>query len=298
MSPFKLTAALALAAASVAILPPSASADSLIASAPGARNLAAGGGWYAWAAPTANGRWRLAVRNPSTGVVSLPAIPDFGAPPDPAIGSDVVGGELTDRRLVVAYARCDGSSTISGCDVWAYDIARGSERRVTGLSSSSVSETAPSVDLGSWSYVRRGSGVARRGVYVRTRGDRVHRISTVLARETASNGSRAAYAYASSAGGGVALRRASGDGGVEVLTSRRSATPRSLVTTRYQAAWLEGANAFRTTRFAGSGGPFSPVVVTQARWLSDTVDSLVTDGSQVRTYLDAAGIKSISPPLF
>lgn len=275
-----------------------AAADTLVAAAPGARNLAVGGGWYAWAAPAPEGRWRLVLRDPSRGLVFVPGIPDFGGLPDPVIGSDVTGSNLGDRRLVVGYARCEGASTISGCDVWAYDVAAGREERVRGLSSSRYSETAPSVDLGTWSFVRRGSGVERKGVFVRTRSDRTRRLSTVLARETSTNGSRVAYAYNSNAGGGVALRRASGDGGVDVLTRRRKVIPSSLVTTRYRAAWLEGDNPFQTTRFGGSGGPKTPEVVPQARPLPDTVNSIATNGSVVFRYLDARGVVSIDPPLF
>lgn len=274
-----------------------AAADTLVAAAPGAKNLAVGGGWYAWAAPAPDGRWRLTIRNPDTGVVSVPDIPAFGAPPDAAIGSDVTGENLGERRLVVAYSRCEGRSTISGCDVWSYDIASGEEAEVDGLASTGASETAPSVSLGTWSYVRRGA-IERKGVYVRTREDRSRRLSSTIARETSTNGSRVAYAYNSSAGGGVALRRASGEGGVDVLTSRREEIPRSLVTTRYRAAWLEGDNPFQTTRFGGSGGPRTPEVVPQARPLPDTVDSIATNGSIVFRYLDERGVASIDPPLF
>lgn len=276
-----------------------ASADSLVAAAPGARNLAAGGGWYAWAAPVAGGRWRLTLRNPANGVVSVPAIPDFGAPPDAAIGSDVVGTDLSQRRLVVTYPRCSGSSSISGCDVWAYDIAAGTEARVGALSSAAYSETAPSVSLGTWSFVRRGGG-ARTGVTVYTRRSRAtRRLSSTLARETSvtGSGSRVAYAYNSSRGGGVALRRASGDSGLVTLTSRRDDVPHSLVTTRYRAAWLEGTTAWQTTRF-GSGDPDDVELIAQTRPLPDTTDSIATDGSVVFRYLDARGVVSISPPLF
>lgn len=289
--------AAAVAAAALAFAAP-ASADTLVAAAPEARNLAVGGGWYAWAAPTVDGRWRLTIRNPDTGVVSVPDIPEFGSPPDPAIGSDTVDGDLGERRLVVAYARCDGTSSTKGCDIWKLDIETREESRVEGLSSDRDSETAPSVDLGTWSYVRRGAGAARKGVYVRTRGGRTRRLSSTIARETSTNGTRVAYAYNSSKGGGVALRRASGEGGVDILTSRRDEIPSSLVTTRYRAAWLEAARAFQTTRFGGSGGPKTPEAVAASRSLPAGVDSIATNGSVVFRYLDGRGVTSIDPPLF
>ncbi|MGK2938868.1 MAG: hypothetical protein ACSLFR_13855 [Solirubrobacteraceae bacterium] len=292
-----LSAAVAMAAVAISTSP--ASADTLVAAAPGAKNLAAGGGWLAWAAPVANGRWRLTLRNPANGVVSVPAIPDFGSPPDPAIGSDVVGTDLSRRRLVVAYSRCSGTSSISGCDVWAYDIVAGTEARIGALGSSTYSETTPSVSLGTWSFVRRGGGT-RTGVTVYTRRSRAtRRLSSTLARETSvtGSGSRVAYVYNSSRGGGVALRRASGDGGLVTLTSRRDDIPHSLVTTRYRAAWLEGTTAWQTTRF-GSGDPDDIDLIAQTRALPDTTDSIAADGSAVFRYLDARGVVSVSPRLF
>src|SRR5688500_13127870 len=94
---------LAITAAVLGVLAPAASADTLVQAAPGARNLAAGGGWLPWASPATNGRWRLTLRAPD-GTVSTPAIADFGAAPDPSIGSDAFG--IGNRRLLVLYSRC------------------------------------------------------------------------------------------------------------------------------------------------------------------------------------------------
>ncbi|MBJ7328479.1 MAG: hypothetical protein JHC95_01190 [Solirubrobacteraceae bacterium] len=287
-----------IAAAGVVAAP--ARADTLIAAAPNAKNLASGGGWYAWAAPQPGGRWRLTVRNPATGLVSVPNIPDFGSAPEPAIGSALVGSDFSQRKLVVAYSRCAGASTTSGCDVWALDIAAGTESRVAGLSSRTYSETEPSTYLGTWSFVRRGNvSSSKKGVFVRTRGG-TRRLSPTLARETSvsGSGSRVAYAYNSSKGGGVALRRASGEGDVVTLTSQRDEIPHSLNTTRYRASWLEGTTAWQTTRFGGSGEPHSPPLVAQLRALPATTDGIVMDDSAVIAYMDTAGVTSISPPLF
>ena len=161
-------------------LAPAARADTLIQPLSGARNLteaatgttvAPGGqivaspGWLAWAQPAAGGRWRLAVRSPQ-GVTTTPAIADFGAAPDPSIGSDRFG--ITGRRLFVVYSRCTGTSTIAGCDVYRYDVTAGTEAKVTAISTATASETAPSVRSGLWSFVRRGSGASHPGVYVHT----------------------------------------------------------------------------------------------------------------------------------
>ena len=69
-----------LATALLAAGATAASADSLVAPAPGARNLTANGGYIVSAAPAAGGRWRLTVRAPD-GTITTPAIADFGAPP-------------------------------------------------------------------------------------------------------------------------------------------------------------------------------------------------------------------------
>lgn len=297
MSPVSLPRPAALALLALVLVTPPASADSLVAAAPDARNLTAGGGWYAWAAPAPGGQWRLTVRNPATGLVSVPDIPAFGAAPDPMIGSAMTGTNYGSRRLVATYARCAGASTVKGCDIWQYDIVAGTEAKVPGLSSSRYSETAPSVYLGTRAFVRHDG--AKPGVYVSTARGGVRRISKTVARETSvtGSGSRVAYAYRTKAGGGVALRRVGGEGGAVTLTSKREEVPHSLVTTRYRAAWLEGTTAWQTTRF-GSGEPDDIELMAQKRALPASVDSIATDGSQVVRYLDARGVTAIAPPLF
>src|SRR4051794_32984032 len=92
-----------LATAAVAAAPaPAASADTLLTPAPGARNLTGGGGYLAWAAPSAGGRWRLTIRTPG-GEVSQPAIADFATPPRVGIGSTSFG--IVGRRTVALYER-------------------------------------------------------------------------------------------------------------------------------------------------------------------------------------------------
>jgi hypothetical protein len=150
-----------LASALLAAGATAASADSLVTAAPGARNLAANGGYQAWAAPTAGGRWRLTIRAPD-GSVTTPGVADFGAPPRAQIGSTQFAA--AGRRLLAVYSRCQGASAIAGCDVYAYDLAAGTERKISELASKSYSETAPSIELGRLAFVRRGGG-PRPGVY-------------------------------------------------------------------------------------------------------------------------------------
>lgn len=285
-----LLAALASLAAA-----PAAGADILVTAAPGAKNVAFGGGYTVWAAPAAMpGTWKLVVRAPNGTVADAP-VPAFGAAPDPSIGSGrSAPGAL--RPLLAVYSRCDGASSAAGCDVYAYDLRAGTERRVGEVSTAASSETAPSVTLGTWSFVRRGGG-PRPGVYVRTLAGGVRRLSPVLARETVNNGTRVAYTFNSSRGGGVAVRRISGRGDVLTPAVRRPVVPRSLALSRYQAAWLGGDRVFSTTRFAGSGGPFTPR--TLAGRTVPGIDSFAVGRSfNVARFLDAQGVKVPSPALF
>ena len=288
-----------LAAALLAATAAGASADSLVAPAPGARNLTANGGFVVWAAAGDPGRWRLTVRAPD-GSVTTPAIADFGAPPRAQIGS--TGFAVAGRRLLAVYSRCQGASAIAGCDVYGYDLRAGTEEKIAKLSSKTYSETAPSLELGRLAFVRRGGG-PKPGLYYYALGSTAapKRLTSTLARETATNGTRVAYTYNSSRGGGLAVRRLSGDGGVLVPVSRQPAVPRSPLLTRYNAAWLlQAGHVQATKRFAGSGGPFQLRVVEAKRSLPTTTDSLGlnNDRTSAPYYLDAEGVKVAAPPIF
>ena len=193
--------------------------------------------------------------------MTTPAIADFGAPPRPQIGSTQFAA--AGRRLLAVYSRCQGASAIAGCDVYAYDLAAGTEQKIAKLASKTYSETAPSIELGRLAFVRRGGG-PKPGVYYWALGSSSapKRLTSTLARETATNSTRVAYTYNSSRGGGLAVRLLSGHGGVLVPVSRQPAVPRSPLLTRYNAAWLlQGGQMQATRRFAGSGGPFTLSVV-------------------------------------
>jgi hypothetical protein len=283
----------------VAVSAPAAAADTLVTAAPGAQHLTANGGYQVWAQPAAGGRWRLAVRAPD-GTVTTPAIADFGAPPTPQIGSTAYA--VAGRRLLAVYSRCQGTSALSGCDVYAYDLRAGTEQRIGQLSSRTYSETAPSLELGHFSFVRRGNG-PRKGVYTWALGSpkAPRRLSTILARETTTNGSRLAYTYNSSRGGGLAVRALSGQGKVLVPVSRQPVVPRSPLLTRYNAAWLlADGHVQATQRFAGSGGPFDLVTIDANRPLPPTTNSLglQRDRTSAPFYLDAEGVKHAEPALF
>jgi hypothetical protein len=299
MRPRTALVTLALTTAVLAATAASAAADSLVAAAPGARNLTGNGGYLVWAQPAAGGRWRLTVRAPD-GTVTIPALADFGAPPAAQIGS--TGYAIAGRRLLAVYSRCQGASAIAGCDLYAYDLRAGTEERIAALSSRTYSETAPSIELGRIAFVRRGGG-PRPGLYSYSLASKAapKRLSPTLARETATNGTRVAYTYNSSRGGGLAVRRFSGDGGVLVPVARQPAVPRSPLLTRYNAAWLlQDGHVQATERFAGSGGPFQLRVVDAKRALPATTSSLALNRDRTSSpyYLDAEGVKLAAPPLF
>jgi hypothetical protein len=200
------------------------------------------------------------------------------------------------------YSRCQGASAIAGCDVYAYDLAAGTERKIPQLASKSYSETAPSIELGRLAFVRRGGG-PRPGVYYWALGSSKapKRLTSILARETATNSTRVAYTYNSSHGGGLAVRLLSGHGSVLVPVSRQPVVPRSPLLTRYNAAWLlQDGHVQATRRFAGSGGPFTLSVVDANRALPPTTDSLGlrSDRTSAPFYLDAEGVKLAAPALF
>jgi hypothetical protein len=158
------------------------------------------------------------------------------------------------------------------------------------------------VELGHFVFVRRGGG-PRPGLYTYTLGSgkSPRRLSTTLARETTTNGSRLAYTYNSSRGGGLAVRQLSGNRGVLVPVSRQPAVPRSPLLTRYNAAWLlQEGHVQATARFAGSGGPFELRVIDANRALPPTTTSIAlkSDRTAAPYYLDAEGVKLAAPPLF
>jgi hypothetical protein len=295
MSHPKILACTLASLAALAVTAPAASADTLLAPAPGGQNLAAGGGWLAWSAPAEGGGFKLVLRAPD-GTVSEPTISRFGAPADPAIGSDRYAAD--GRRLLVVYSRCSGASATAGCDVYALNLATGAEEPVRPLASRLYSETAPSISSGAFTFVRRNAG-RRQGVWYYRPGHSPRQVSRTLARETAFNGSRVAYSYNSSKGGGVIVRRVSGEGGALTATARNEEVPRSIGITRYQATWLLGSRPWYTTRFGGSGGPHTPQTKQSARTLPATTSSLAIGATTLSAwYLDAEGVKTAVPNPF
>jgi hypothetical protein len=290
-----LTVLVALALALPAGGAAPAAADTLELPSLGARNIAAAGGYLTWAAPSQQGGWRLVVRNPDGAVRVLPIAP-FGAAPDPAIGSDRFA--IDGRRIVVVYSRCAGLSSIRGCDVYRFQLnGDDGEERVARLASSNYSETAPSIASGRYTFVRRGAG-GRPGVhYWRGDASAPRRVCPTIARETATNGTRVAYAYDSSRGGGLAIRRLSGKGKVLRPASRQPSVPRSIVMDRYRATWLVGLTAFQTNRLTRARTTADVDLRRGSRALPIGTDSAVPSMSRINRALTYLGLVTLTPPL-
>jgi hypothetical protein len=302
-SPFgrRLAAVLGAGALLGAAAPAAAHADRLETAAPGAANLATAAGYQAWSAPQPDGTHRLTIRRPD-GTVLVPDIPAFGAPVDPAVGTSLgitpSGNDLAGRSLSVVYARCEGTSATEGCDIHRYDIFRNVEVRVDRLATRTYSETAPSVNFGTWAFARRGGTRPGTYAYFSSNG-RLRRLTSTVALETAVSPTRAAFTYRSSRGGGVQVRRVSGEGGALVPAAGLAEVPRSVQVTRYRVGWLlpgpDATRVFQTSRFAGSGGPYT-ARVTEARTLPAGVTSAAGDASRLfGRYVDADGVKIIEP---
>jgi hypothetical protein len=266
-----------LATAAALALPAAASADTLVAPAPGAQHLTSGGGYLAWSAPAADGTgFQLTVRAPD-GTVSTPDIPRFETAPDPSIGSG--GDRGPNRPLVVVYAR-DG-------DIYRYDLRTGDEAKVPGASSAAYRESSPGIQYGRLSFVRDGG--RNNGVFV-AGSDRVVKVSSARPAELAFNGSRVAYPV----GRKVVIRKVSGRG--RPSTVRLDGRATSLTLSRYSLTFVtRGGHVLQTPRFGGSSGIQRVATAREANErLPETLNSVAPQGSFIRFYADAEGVKRIS----
>ena len=274
--------ALILTLLAAALLPATASADAVVAPAPGATSLAAGGGYHAWLAPADAPGLRLTVRRPD-GTITRPDVPPFTAATPLSIGS-AGGVSPGNRALSVVYGR--------NGDLYRLDLATGRELRVAPPSSTAYREVAGAVQYGSYVFVRRGG--ARPGIYRYRAGRPAARITSATPSLLAFNGTRVAYAV----GRQVVVRRLSGRG--QTITFRAGATVRDVVLTRYRVGWLtSGGRVFQSDRFGGSSTPRTRYVAREGRrQLPESTRSIADDGANIVRYLDAEGVKSIVPALF
>jgi hypothetical protein len=275
---FKTLTLIATAAAFGAV-PAAASADSLVTAAPGAQNLASGGGYLIWSAPAEGGGFQLTVRGPD-GTVSAPtAVARSRTAFDPAVGSDQ--NAIDGRKLVAIYSR-DG-------DVYTYDLRAGTETKVDVASSSTYEETAPGINFGRITFVRRGG--SDNGVFYAGENG-LSRITTARPRELVFNGSRVAY----TSGKNVVIRKVSGRGAVSTVKVPGGSQAFGLALSRYALTFAtKGGKVFQTNSFGGSGREEN---ATSARAANETLpaslNSVAFSGVFVRFYADGEGIKRIS----
>ncbi|HZO36904.1 MAG TPA: hypothetical protein VFB41_08510 [Solirubrobacteraceae bacterium] len=279
--------AFALCAIGLLCAPAPASADRLLAQAPGAAGLAANPGdanghgpeYQAWFTPDGTGRWKLTTRAPD-GVVSAPAIPSFASVPQASIG-------LRQAELVVTYGRDDG-------DVYSLNLRTGLERRVAAISSRRYRETAPLPTLHGYVFVRRGG--PRPGIYVRTK-SRTRRVSaaTPTALAFATSSGRIAYAD----GNSVVVRGLSA-GTSTSFVIRTSSAPLSVAVATYRVAWLEaGGRVFQSGRITLVGSPKANGEARPSlRTLPSSTTAIAVLGTPPKYYLDATGVWRVDPPLF
>ncbi len=278
-----LTKTLFTAAALAGALAPAASADDLVAAAPGARHLTGAGGYLAWSSPTPDGTWRLTLRAPD-GTVSQPDVAPFAQAPQPAIGSVLDG---TAKRLVVVYVR-EG-------DVYELDLRTSSERRLEELSTA-AEETLVAVNYGRYVVAREGS---RGGLFAYGRTGRPVRLSAAVPEQLAMAYSRVATIEGTGSARKVVVRRLSGEGRA-LVAGKGLVAPNSLWLTRYRAGWATsnpqvGTRLYATKRFAGSGGPFTLRVVRDAWTSPSALSGIAVEGGEPAVYLDAEGVKAFAP---
>ncbi len=273
---------LALAGLSITAAP--AAADELLSSAPGAVNLAAGGGYAVWAQPNEDTGWHLVVRAPD-GAVTTPHVAGFPGPPEASVGTGAARG-VPGRPLLAVYARAKGASS----DLYALDLRTGREHLVSAVSTARADELAPSVQYGRLAFVRRGG--SRPGVYVWSGRGAARRLSSTVATQTAISEGRVAYATART----VVARPLSGRGGASAFPT--TSRPRSLVIDRYHVGWLQnGGRVFQSGRLGGSGSVAPFPVRAADRRLAPATQSIALRHEQVALSLDPDGLHRLTPAL-
>ena len=278
-----LTKTLITTAALAGALAPAASADDLVAAAPGARHLTGAGGYLAWSSPTPDGTWRLTLRAPD-GTVSQPDVAAFAKAPQPEIGSVLDG---TAKRLVAVYVR-DG-------DPYELELASGVERRLDRLATA-AEETLVAVNYSQYVVARKG---ARAGLYAVGRSGSSRRLTATVPSELAMAYSRVATIEGTGSARKVVVRRLSGEGRA-LVAGKGLVAPSSLWLTRYRAGWATsnpqvGTRLYATKRFAGSGGPFTLQVVRDAWTSPSALSGIAVERGEPALYLDAEGVKAFAP---
>jgi hypothetical protein len=166
----------------LALAPPAPAADQALTRDPTAANVSTHSGQPVWSRVGKDGQARLVQRLRGRNR-DLPVRPKAGLF-DPDVGTTPRG------NLTVVYTRCAGLSG-QGCDIWQYDGFDLKERKVKGASTTTCSEFAPSVWLGSVAFARTGPGRCR-GLFIVRRG-KLRKVDNRVPAETDLRGGRVAY---------------------------------------------------------------------------------------------------------
>lgn len=140
----RVIALLLLAGGVLAVSPASASADEAIAEVGRPTPLAASGGWSAWSAADAGGRYVLRLRSPGGGVRDAP-YPSSRRPWDVTMGPDAAG------RPVAVLRRCRAS----GCGIERLDLVSGRVDALRSVSSPGFDEATPAIWRSTVAFTRR-----------------------------------------------------------------------------------------------------------------------------------------------
>lgn len=267
-----------LATLALAALPCApAAADTPLDAAPGGVNLTAGVGWAAWAQPDEDTGWSIVVRTPD-GRVFRPDIPAFAGPPKLSVGR---GGRPA-RAALAVYSRPRGGQE----DLYALDLAAGTEHRIAGASSPGADEVLPSLADGHLVFARRTG--PRRGLFVWNGRSAPRRVTGTVPIQTAVNISRVAYATPTR----VLVRKLNGRGAVSTL--KAAARPRSLVLSLYRASWLEADGVVaQSDRVAVAAGTSR----VRTASIAPATQSIAIEERDVTLRLGPDGLQRIAPRL-
>jgi hypothetical protein len=208
-------------------------ADSVVTGDPTATNVTSFGTTAAWSRRGGDGRYRLVVMGASR-------VPADAHVRSSSVPFDPDAGPIAHGRFYVVYTRCRLPASSRGCDIYGYDVASRTERKITSVSTRESSEFAPSYYKGSIAFGRRGS---HGGLYVASPGHRPRRISRRIPHETDLSAT-----HVVSNSGEVVLARRDGShqrelgdtqGGEEAFSEAYSP-----VLSRDRAFWVDGGGEY------------------------------------------------------
>jgi hypothetical protein len=265
--------------------------DRAISSDRTARNLSAFGQGLVWSREDKDGRSHLVLR--SFGQPTDVNVPPFtGGLVDPDLGQD------GDGSTVAVYTRCAGTSG-RNCDLYQFDFAAQRESKVSGASTTSCSEFAPSIWQGTIAFARDGSKRCR-GLYVKGPRGAALRLDTRRPADTDIRSGRVAYQYATDPGHTF----------IRIFTIRRGRSNLVVAGVRGEGEltrvtdptfsgrylyWLHEDERRKEFRVGRSRGHAQSALVFSDRELPRQVDSIALDGPTLY-YANGRGVHQANDP--